>query len=105
MEADTTNDLHEQSNNVDMIPVACQSISSASTGISGEDFRLGNTLTKRRAAFAEVVGLVVKETEGSYISSDRQRKKLVSECWLIRFLSRFSTRSSWRCNLGAPAQR
>ena len=36
----------------------------------GEGFGLGNTLTKRRAAFAEVVS--VEETEGSYISSDRQ---------------------------------
>ena len=45
--------------------------------MSGEDLRLRNTLTKRRAAFAKVIS--VEETERSHVSSDRQRKKLVSE--------------------------
>ena len=34
-----------------------------SAGVSGENFGLGNTHTKRRAAFAKVVS--VEETEGS----------------------------------------
>ena len=51
--------------NADMI--ARQWIGSASS--FGECFGLGNTLTKRRAAFTEVVS--VEETKGSHISSDR----------------------------------
>ena len=45
----------------------------------------GNFLTKRRAAFAEVVSM--EETEGSHISSDRQWKKLVSKLLAHQLLS------------------
>ena len=55
--------------------VARQRVSSASA--SGEDFGFGDTFAERRAASAEVIA--IKETEGSHVSPDRQRKKLVSE--------------------------
>ena len=55
--------------------IACQRVSSASA--SGEDRGLGDTFTERRAASAKVIS--IEETEGSYVSPHRQRKKLVSE--------------------------
>ena len=45
----------------------------------------GNILTKRRAAFVEVVS--VEETERSHISSHRQWKKLVSKLLAHQVLS------------------
>lgn len=56
--------------------------------ISEKDFGLGNTLSKRRAVFSEV--LLVEENDGSHVLPDRPWKNLVSERLANQVLARFS---------------